>query len=301
MTQPQPLDAVTRPSVRAIRTFKISNTGHLSPVTRRPPWNAGVNTAQCHPVRLLGGPTGRRGDEHQAPAPGCHCGFWGLGSLQALRESGYDAQSRVLAVISCHGTLIPAELGVRAQHARIEALWLSPRVDDHTRERVARAYPDAAMYASLDAMLREHDLTALPSYRLPRAPSRARLLAPLVATFTWWIAVLCALAAAHAQHPQPLTLGPGPNALTDAPLVVAMAAAGASVLWPRAWQPIAASLTIQTLVPAVCAAVADPWVSYLQLVTAAAAGGLQVAVSTVLAWRQLHPEPRPRRRRSTRR
>lgn len=117
-------------SVRAVRTFRLMPAGALAPITRPEPWTAGTNTAICH---------GRhRGvaSAHAAPAPGCRCGLWGYGNLQALRESALREQGRVVAVISCHGTVVPGTLGVRAQHASIDAVWLSPDVSDDTRRLV---------------------------------------------------------------------------------------------------------------------------------------------------------------------
>jgi hypothetical protein len=71
--------------------------------------------------------------------------------------------------------------GVRAEHARIEALWLHPNVPAATRRRVAQRYPSARMYADREAMLAEHPLTALPCYEPPPRPHAASRAAAVLA------------------------------------------------------------------------------------------------------------------------
>jgi hypothetical protein len=69
-------------------------------------------------------------------------------------------------VVSLWGRLVPARLGARAQHARIEAIWLSRRVPAATAAAVAARYPAAALFRRRDAMLAEFPVSDLPSYRL---------------------------------------------------------------------------------------------------------------------------------------
>lgn len=170
-----------RGSVRGVRTFRVTRDGQLAPVTDRPPWSPGINTAVCDRRSLRR----RLPPAHPAPAPGCSCGLWACGSTQALREAGVLGASRVLAVVAAHGQVLPATRGFRAQHARIEALWLSPRLDPARRRAVARAYPDAALYSTRAAMLAEHPLTHLEGYALPATPRRPALLAQLLGLTTW--------------------------------------------------------------------------------------------------------------------
>ncbi|HEX8498735.1 MAG TPA: hypothetical protein VF661_16170 [Actinomycetales bacterium] len=291
--------AVVRGSVRVVRTFSLLPDGRLGPVTRRPAWRSGVNTAACHPIdHPLAGPRPPGAGEHEAPAPGCYCGFWGYGNLQALRDSGLDHQARVIAVVSCHGTVVPATLGIRAQHARIEAVWLAARVKDAARAQVARAYPETAIYRSLDAMLGEHELSTLPTYDLPATPTRAAVLAPLAATAVWLAVVLVRLASVPSLGPAlPASAADlEASVLVNAPLTVAMVATTAGVLWPRHWQWVAAALTAQTALLGLSSMILTPRESQLQLVTAAGAGFLQLAVCGVLTWRRMRPEVRRRRR-----
>ncbi|MFC3687316.1 hypothetical protein [Aquipuribacter hungaricus] len=169
--------------MRGVRTFRVLPDGRLAPVTSRPPWTPGVNTATCDRRSI----TRRLPPAHDAPGVGCVCGFWACGNVAALRQTGVLGTSRVLAVVAAHGQLVPAERGFRAQHAVIEALWLSPRVPTDRRAAVARAYPAAALYTSKAAMLAEHPPTVLSSYRLPARPRASRLLWQLALLTAWTI------------------------------------------------------------------------------------------------------------------
>ena len=117
----------------------------------------GLNVAVC-----------ARGREHRAAERSCSCGFYGYGSLEALRTSGYAGRQHVVAVMGCEGRVVPATRGLRAEQARVEALWLSPACDDRLVAAVASRYPSVAVYRSVPAMLSEHPVSRLLSYRLPR-------------------------------------------------------------------------------------------------------------------------------------
>lgn len=152
--------------ITAIRTFDLRSDGTLWPVfAAEQPWTGGDNTASC--------------PRHEAAgASGCKCGFWAYGSVRALRDQ--PAARDVAAVVSCWGRVTPGTRGLRAQHARIDALWLSPRVDDELVALVAARHPHTRIFRDRAAMIAEYPLTVLPSYRLPdRRPWRlvaARLL-----------------------------------------------------------------------------------------------------------------------------
>jgi hypothetical protein len=124
-------------------------------------WQPGPNEAGC----LTHSPAG---------APGCRCGFWAYGSPGALADQ--RGAANVAAVVSCWGRVTPGTRGVRAEYARIDALWLSRRVTGHLRDRVAAQYPGVPIYEDRAAMLGEHPLTQMPSYRRddPRRRSRRR-------------------------------------------------------------------------------------------------------------------------------
>lgn len=137
--------------IAAIRTFDLRSDGALWPVFAADrPWVDGPQEASC--VRHAA-----------AAAPGCKCGYWAYGSVEALRDQ--PAHRNVAAVVSCWGRVTPGTRGLRAQHARLDALWLSPRVSPRLAGRVAERYPHTAIYRDQERMLAEHPLTVLPSYR----------------------------------------------------------------------------------------------------------------------------------------
>lgn len=140
-----------------LRTFRVDDAGRLLPLYSTLSWYDGPNTATCAP------PTGERGHpDHAVPALGCECGFYAYGSAAAARA---QRQSRyVQAVVSCWGPVVAGTLGFRAQHARIDALWLHPNVPRWVRQRVASRYPSARIYADRAVMLAEHPLSTLACY-----------------------------------------------------------------------------------------------------------------------------------------
>jgi hypothetical protein len=144
--------------IRALRTFRVDDEGTLLPLYSNGAWYDGVNTATCSP------PTGdhhRRGS-HQVPASDCECGFYGYGTVEAAEQNRHARYVR--AVVSCWGGVIAGTQGVRAEHARIDAIWLHPEAPRWLRLRVGVRYPSARIYAAADAMVAEHPLTALSCY-----------------------------------------------------------------------------------------------------------------------------------------
>jgi hypothetical protein len=109
------------------------------------------------------------------PGEDCQCGFYAYGTPDAAART---RQTRyVQAVVACWGRVVAGSQGIRAQHARVEALWLHPNVPTATRHRVALRYPSARIYGDRDAMLAEHPLTPLPCYEPPPPPHRLARLA----------------------------------------------------------------------------------------------------------------------------
>ncbi len=278
-------------SVRAVRTFHLLPDGGLAPVSGhgnlRDPWPAGVNTAECLPRISL-----RRRDaaaaEHEPPAPGCSCGLWAFGSLQALRQAPLRDQRRVIAVIRCHGTVIPGARGVRAQHAAIEAIWLAADVTDRQLSAVARRYPGAAIYRSLSAMLAEHPLTQLSSYRLPEPENRAiRPRQTLLAlTVTWWVAMVAwvdgdARIALPASSPPLASVA---TAAVAAPWVIVLAAILAA-WWRRKCWPAVLGLAAQTALVAVAYWGLPYWLAVLGVhLSVLLAGVLHLLLAVNIVW-----------------
>ena len=139
--------------IRALRTFQLSSDGSLRPVAYTDvAWVDGANVANCDLC------------DHTPAAPGCGCGFWAYGSRGGASQ--HRAAKHLLAVVACWGRVVPGTLGLRAQHARIEALWVSRRVPRERLALVRRRYPSAAWYESRRGMLRRHRPTLLDSYEL---------------------------------------------------------------------------------------------------------------------------------------
>ncbi len=138
--------------VRALRTFQLSSEGWLKPVAYTDvSWVDGTNAARCDL------------SEHTPAAPGCGCGFWAYGSPRAAAQ--HRAAKHLLAVVACWGRVVPGTLGLRAQYARIEAIWVSGRIPRGRIARLRERYPSADVYGSKRLMLRRHRLSRLDSYR----------------------------------------------------------------------------------------------------------------------------------------
>jgi hypothetical protein len=146
--------------IRALRTFQLSSDGSLKPVAYTDvAWADGANAAHCDIC------------DHTPAAPGCGCGFWAYGTRGAAAQ--HRAARHLLAVIACWGRVVPGTLGLRAQYARIEAIWVSGQVPRERVARLRRRYPSVLIYGSKRALLRRHRLSRLDSYRrLPYLEAR---------------------------------------------------------------------------------------------------------------------------------
>lgn len=149
-----------------LRTFRIDDSGLLLPLYSNGAWYDGPNTATCSP------PTG---DHHRGPHPvpsdDCECGFYAYGTAAAAQQNRH--MRYVKAVVSTWGGVVAGTQGVRAEHARIDAIWLHPEAPKSLRSRVASRYPSSRMYADADAMLGEHPLSELSCYDRPEPRSLA--------------------------------------------------------------------------------------------------------------------------------
>lgn len=154
-------DAFAVGEVRAIRTFRLGRDGGLYPLYADRAWAPGENTAAC-----------KRGHEHVAPAPDCRCGFYAYGDL--TWTVAQPPAVRVLAVVALWGSLEVATRGVRAQHGRLQAVWLHRRVPDQLARAVRDRYPDVEVLCDRAALLQRHPLTTLEGYRPPRLAGRRR-------------------------------------------------------------------------------------------------------------------------------
>jgi hypothetical protein len=152
--------------IRAVRTFRIGSDGLLYPLFRDVAWQPGPNTARCtmldvgafmlHPLQSS--------VAHQVPEPDCSCGYYAYATESATLE--YPNARHVLAVVACWGHVIAGTRGLRAENARVEALWLSSAVPGELAALVAERYPDVTAYSEKQAMLATHPPTALDCYEL---------------------------------------------------------------------------------------------------------------------------------------
>lgn len=172
--------------LQAVRAFQLGDDGLLFPLVPGPgPWRSGVNTASCTAE-----------EAHQAPDPHCTCGFY------AYFSPGWVYGGSVAAVVSLWGQTIVGSRGVRAQHARIEAVCAPSDVPDEVVERMRAAYPHAAIYRELRLMIDAHPLTPRRGLRRPAPPSDAVVRrARIGLALTLLLAVILA-AAVPALHPE---------------------------------------------------------------------------------------------------
>ncbi len=152
--------------IRALRTFRIGPGGILYPLFGTQPWTAATNTSAC--TALTSGTHNHT--QHTAPDPECGCGFYAYADDASAAE--YPQSQHVLAVIACWGRVIAGTRGVRAQHARIEALWMSPTVPQELKSAVAVHYPSTSVYDMKTAMLSDHPPTLLDCYEIPTPRQR---------------------------------------------------------------------------------------------------------------------------------
>jgi hypothetical protein len=161
--------------IRALRTFRIGPEGALYPLFSNEPWHDGSNTARC--LRKDRPP-------HHSPAPDCACGFYAYGTEQSV--SDHPRSRHVLAAVACWGRIIAGTRGLRAEHCRIEALWLSAAVPEELAARVLGNHPSVAVHRDRSRMMADHPPTDLDCYERPgrgRGCPAGRL---------WWLAAIAA-------------------------------------------------------------------------------------------------------------
>ncbi|MGY1671701.1 hypothetical protein [Geodermatophilus sp. SYSU D00710] len=161
--------------IRALRTFRIGPDGVLYPLFSAGPWHDGVNTARC---------LKQDRPPHPSPDPECTCGFYAFGGEQWVGD--HPRSRHVLAVVSCWGHVIAGTRGLRAEHCRIEALWLSAAVPEELAERVRRNHPSVAVHRDRSRMLAEHPPTELECYE-PAGPGSGHRAGRL-----WWSVAIAA-------------------------------------------------------------------------------------------------------------
>lgn len=121
-TEPFTGPLVYRNSVTGYRLWFLKGNGRLrSKSWSDSDWAPGVNLAVC--LRNLV-------DPHDAPAPGCKCGFFAMVRRPELTElwdvRRKDHPSLILGMVKGSGNVIPGTKGWRAARAEILALYFDP-------------------------------------------------------------------------------------------------------------------------------------------------------------------------------
>ena len=149
--------------IRALRTFRIGAGGVLYPLFSDTPWADGQNTARClmTPADM----------PHHAPEPDCACGLYAYANAAAAE---HPQARHVLAVVACWGRIIAGTRGVRAEHARLEAIWMSEAVPSELTAMVATSYPSATTYRQVTDLLAAHSPTVLDCYEPELSRRRAK-------------------------------------------------------------------------------------------------------------------------------
>lgn len=148
--------------ILAVRTFRIGPNGQLFPLFNDRAWSNRMNTALCSLADA-------HSRSHVPPEPECTCGFYGYGKQYDASE--YPHATHVLAVVACWGRVIAGTRGIRAQHARLEAIWMSRRVPADLADQVADRYNGASVYLDREQMLQQHAPTALDCYYAHGGPA----------------------------------------------------------------------------------------------------------------------------------
>jgi hypothetical protein len=167
--------------IRAVRTFRVGPSGILYPLFSNRAWTDGTNTAQCRVFR----PDDGESEVHAAPEPECTCGFYAYASAHGAAE--YPNARHVLGVVACWGRVVAGTRGLRAEHVRIEAIWLSNAVPAYLVAEMRGRYPSMPVYDDKATMLAEHPPTELDCYDEPAPRERTSK------TIALWLAIAVAL------------------------------------------------------------------------------------------------------------
>jgi hypothetical protein len=146
---------------RLVRTFRVGADGRLFPVNTATAWTTGWNHATCG-----------RGRAHIPPDPDCRCGFY-VYSDPAYTLAQPPAR-QVMAIVAVHGAMEAGTRGARVNEAKIEAIWLGPRVSSDLEAAIRAQYPAVLIYRNRATMFADLPLTQLPGFKAPRLGERAR-------------------------------------------------------------------------------------------------------------------------------
>ena len=158
--------------ITALRTFRIGADGRLYPIYSDTAWTDGANSARCNrPPPPFDAQLGLA--PHSPPEPDCTCGYYAYATDAGAAE--HPHARHVLAVVACWGKVIAGTRGIRAEQARIEALWVSETVPRDLAASVATRYPTTAVYSDKCAMLAAHPPTVLDCYEIDASGRHKRI------------------------------------------------------------------------------------------------------------------------------
>ncbi|QNK83113.1 hypothetical protein [Nakamurella sp. PAMC28650] len=153
--------------VHGLRTFRVSDDGHLLPVTAvDDSWRGGVCIARC-----------RHRPAHRAPVESCRCGIYTFRTLSVLRGQ-YAPADLLVAVVALEGQTLAGSRGWRSQAGRVIALWVAPdALSGDLLMTLADNLPGVKIYQDVDEMLALYpDLSVESGTEAgPRSPRAARV------------------------------------------------------------------------------------------------------------------------------
>lgn len=152
--------------VVAYRAWKVVGDRLLSPnIPVR--WEGRVMHAECLPVQrriMKGAPEGWLAEDHVSPHPACQCGIYAY--HEPGRRNWFGEFDWVEGIVTVWGRLEAHADGLRAEHARIEAIIR--RTELPTAERIAtRLGCDVVDRADVTETSRRYGAPLPPALRPP--------------------------------------------------------------------------------------------------------------------------------------
>lgn len=156
--------------VVGFRKWRLTGDKLSSPIVPLP-WSRPVMEARCYWSPLLENQKKLEG-AHAAPHPACKCGIYVDYEPRRRSPPVYDAC--VFGIVTVWGRIELHRGGMRAQHARVEALGFTPEWGLRHRRAVERAGADLGAdvldYASLEHAAEDYG-RRLTASLIPASPS----------------------------------------------------------------------------------------------------------------------------------
>lgn len=157
--------------VVGFRKWRLTGDKLSSPLVPVP-WSRRVMEARCYWSPLLGEQE-RVERAHLSPHPTCKCGIYAGYELRRRTPPVYDGC--VFGIVTVWGRIELHRGGMRAQHARVEALGFSPEWGLRHRRAVERAGAglgvDVVDYGSLNGAAESYG-SPLPAHLIPASATQ---------------------------------------------------------------------------------------------------------------------------------